>query len=204
MDRTDTIKRHFDLWICTFVSIESVFSQYTNSFEFNLASWIISASNPRLHTVLSYYLACLVSFYRMAFPCVRLCTRHMRLQVSGYATLSKASRPQENSSTGPVFQYVGQHRKPSHKVFVWGFSFTGALGIPGFVVPDSGRKKPRKYQLTPYRLETSEQVKSAFLHWGLGSLKYTVHIVSFHTTIRRVMYFTSDKLLCFIAVDWKM
>lgn len=164
MDRTDTIKRHFDLWICTFVSIESVFSQYTNSFEFNLASWIISASNPRLHTVLSYYLACLVSFYRMAFPCVRLCTRHMRLQVSGYATLSKASRPQENSSTGPVFQYVGQHRKPSHKVFVWGFSFTGALGIPGFVVPDSGRKKPRKYQLTPYRLETSEQVKSAFLH----------------------------------------
>ena len=101
----------------------------------------------------------------MAFPRVRLCTRHMTtgLQVCGYATLRKASRPQERSSSGPVFQYVGQHKKPNNKVFVWGFSFTGALGIPSFVVPDSGRKKPRKYQLTPYRLETAEQVKSALL-----------------------------------------
>lgn len=105
---------------------------------------------------------CLVSFYRMALSCVRLYTRHMStgLQVCGYATYSKATRPQEKTSSGPVFQYVGQHKKPNHKVFVWGFSFTGALGIPSFVVPDSGRKKPRKYQLTPYRLETAEQVKS--------------------------------------------
>lgn len=97
----------------------------------------------------------------MAFPCVPLCTRHLTrgLQICGYSTLSKASRPQEKNSSGPVFQYVGQHRKPNHKVFVWGFSFTGALGIPSFVVPDSGRKKPRKYQLTPYRLETAEKVK---------------------------------------------
>lgn len=97
----------------------------------------------------------------MALPCVRLCTRHRisQLGVCGYATLSKASNPQEKSSAGPVFQYVGEHRKPNHKVFVWGFSFTGALGIPSFVVPDGGRKRPRKYQLTPYRLETTEQVK---------------------------------------------
>ncbi|MEQ2195160.1 hypothetical protein XENOCAPTIV_008275 [Xenoophorus captivus] len=96
----------------------------------------------------------------MALPCVRLCPRHMgpALHVCGYATLSRASRPQEKSSDGPVFQYVGEHRQPTHKVFVWGFSFTGALGIPSFVVPDSGRKKPRKYQFTPYRLETAEQV----------------------------------------------
>ncbi|TMS13738.1 RCC1-like G exchanging factor-like protein [Larimichthys crocea] len=104
----------------------------------------------------------------MAFPCVRLCSRHMSagLQVCSYATLSKASRPQEKSSTDPVFQYVGQHKKPNHKVFVWGFSFTGALGIPSFVVPDSGRKKPRKYQLTPYRLETAEQITSAACGYG--------------------------------------
>uniref|UniRef100_A0A8P4KM97 RCC1 like n=1 Tax=Dicentrarchus labrax TaxID=13489 RepID=A0A8P4KM97_DICLA len=108
----------------------------------------------------------------MAFPCVRLCSRHMSigLQVCGYATLSKAPRPsprpQEKSDTGPVFQYVGQHRKPNHKVFVWGFSFTGALGIPSFVVPDSGRKKPRKYQLTPYRLDTAEQISSAACGYG--------------------------------------
>uniref|UniRef100_A0A8C8M481 Uncharacterized protein n=1 Tax=Oncorhynchus tshawytscha TaxID=74940 RepID=A0A8C8M481_ONCTS len=47
-----------------------------------------------------------------------------------------------------------------HKVFVWGFSYTGALGIPRFEVPDSGRKKPRKYQLTSYRLETEQQISS--------------------------------------------
>lgn len=102
----------------------------------------------------------------MAFPSVRLSTPHIKtgLQVCGYATIRKAFRPQEKSSNEPVFQYVGQHRKPNHKVFVWGFSFTGALGIPSFVVPDSGRKTPRKYQLTPYRLETAEQVKS-HQHW---------------------------------------
>ncbi|XP_035761298.1 RCC1-like G exchanging factor-like protein [Neolamprologus brichardi] len=104
----------------------------------------------------------------MAFSYVRLCPRHMRagLQVCWYATLSKASRPQEKSGSDPVFQYVGQHKKPTHKVFVWGFSFTGALGIPTFVVPDSGRKKPRKYQLTPYRLETAEQISSAACGYG--------------------------------------
>ncbi|XP_073336032.1 RCC1-like G exchanging factor-like protein isoform X2 [Pagrus major] len=104
----------------------------------------------------------------MSHPCVRRCSRHLTsgLQVCGYATVSKSSRPQEKSSSSPVFQYVGQHRKPSHKVFVWGFSFTGALGIPSFVVPDSGRKKPRKYQLTPYRLETAEQISSAACGYG--------------------------------------
>lgn len=118
---------------------------------------------------------------RMAFPCVHLYPRHMSrgIQVCGYAKLSKASRPQEKNSSGPVFQYVGQHKKPTHKVFVWGFSFTGALGIPSFVVPDSGRKNPRKYQLTPYRLETAEQVKpwGDLLSWV--SYKATHHIKMF-------------------------
>ncbi|XP_042288178.1 RCC1-like G exchanging factor-like protein isoform X2 [Thunnus maccoyii] len=79
----------------------------------------------------------------MAFPCVRLCTpyRITGLQVCGYATLSKASKPQEKSSSGPVFH---------------------------FVVPDSGRKKPRKYQLTPYRLETAEQISSAACGYGFS------------------------------------
>uniref|UniRef100_A0A8C6TW29 RCC1 like n=1 Tax=Neogobius melanostomus TaxID=47308 RepID=A0A8C6TW29_9GOBI len=70
----------------------------------------------------------------------------------------------------PVFQYVGRSRKPNHKVFVWGFSFTGALGIPSFVVPDSGRKRPRKYQLTPYRLETADKISSASCGYGFTLL----------------------------------
>lgn len=105
----------------------------------------------------------------MALQSVRQCVCHRRrtgLLVCGYTTLSKAGRPQEKSMDAPVFQYVGQHRKPNHKVFVWGFSFTGALGIPSFVVPDSGRKKPRKYQFTPYRLETEAQISAAACGYG--------------------------------------
>uniref|UniRef100_A0A7N8X1T9 RCC1 like n=1 Tax=Mastacembelus armatus TaxID=205130 RepID=A0A7N8X1T9_9TELE len=116
----------------------------------------------------------------MAFPRVHLCTRHISagLQVCGYATVSGASRPLEKNNTGPVFQYVGQHRKPNHKVFVWGFSFTGALGIPSFVVPDSGRKKPRKYQLTPYRLETAEKISSAACGYGFTLIASSTRDVS--------------------------
>ncbi|KAM3868540.1 RCC1-like G exchanging factor-like protein [Diretmus argenteus] len=105
----------------------------------------------------------------MALPCLQLCVRRGRvgLEVRGYAALSKAPRTQEKkTSDGPVFQYVGERRKPTHKVFVWGFSFTGALGIPSFVVPDSGRKNPRKHQLTPYRLETENKISSAACGYG--------------------------------------
>lgn len=76
----------------------------------------------------------------------------------------------QNNDAGPIFQYVGKHKKPNHRVFVWGFSFTGALGIPSFVVPDSGVKKPKKYQLTPYRLETEAQISSAACGYGFTLL----------------------------------
>lgn len=75
-----------------------------------------------------------------------------------------------DQSGEPVFQYVGQNRRPSHKVFVWGFSFSGALGVPSFVVPDTGRKKPRKYQLTPYRLDTAQKITSAACGYGFTLL----------------------------------
>uniref|UniRef100_A0A3P8WC91 RCC1 like n=1 Tax=Cynoglossus semilaevis TaxID=244447 RepID=A0A3P8WC91_CYNSE len=104
----------------------------------------------------------------MFLSCLRICSQPTShgLHVCAYATVSKAFRPREKNNSGPVFQYVGQNRKPNHKVFVWGFSFTGALGIPSFVVPDSGKKHPRKQQLSPYRLETAEQISSAACGYG--------------------------------------
>lgn len=100
----------------------------------------------------------------MALVNIRSCGRHgLHLGLRAYATRPLGTpRKREQQDDTPVFQYVGQHRKPQEKVFVWGFSYTGALGIPSFVVPDSGRKKPRKYQLTPYRLETEEKVTLFF------------------------------------------
>lgn len=144
----------------------------------------------------------LTSLNRMSLPCVRRCSRHLTagLQVCGYATVSKPSRPEEKNSSGPVFQYVGQHRKPSHKVFVWGFSFTGALGIPSFVVPDSGRKKPRKYQLTPYRLETAEQVNlQSFINGFMFRTCQWLLLGNHH-----MMHFESDQTHCCITAEWKI
>uniref|UniRef100_A0A3Q3AZU0 RCC1 like n=1 Tax=Kryptolebias marmoratus TaxID=37003 RepID=A0A3Q3AZU0_KRYMA len=118
----------------------------------------------------------------MAPPCARLSPRRLvaGLRVCGYSSLSRAPGPQEKSAggDGPVFQYVGEHKKPTHKVFVWGFSFTGALGIPSFVVPDSGRKNPRKYQLTPYRLEMAEQISLAACGYGFTLLASSTKDVS--------------------------
>ncbi|XP_037544147.1 RCC1-like G exchanging factor-like protein [Nematolebias whitei] len=116
----------------------------------------------------------------LALPGVRLCPRQVTpgLKVCGFATLRGTSGSQDKSSSGPVFQYVGKHKNPTLKVFVWGFSFTGALGIPSFVVPDSGRKKPRKYQLTPYRLETAEQISSAACGYGFTLMASSTKDVS--------------------------
>lgn len=64
----------------------------------------------------------------------------------------------EVEEAAPVFQYAGKAARRKDRVFVWGFSYSGALGIPSFVRPDAGWKKPRRIQLTPYRLETEEKV----------------------------------------------
>ncbi|XP_064209238.1 RCC1-like G exchanging factor-like protein [Anguilla rostrata] len=111
----------------------------------------------------------------MSVACVRLLRRpSVVLGTRRYATPSQNPRttvPKEHG--GPVFQYAGKHRRPKDKVFVWGFSYTGALGIPSFVVPDSGRKNPRKYQLTPYRLETEQKISSAACGYGFTLLSST-------------------------------
>uniref|UniRef100_A0A673GR44 Williams-Beuren syndrome chromosomal region 16 protein homolog n=1 Tax=Sinocyclocheilus rhinocerous TaxID=307959 RepID=A0A673GR44_9TELE len=108
----------------------------------------------------------------MALVSIRSCGRHgFHLGLCAYATRPVGTpRKREQQDDTPVFQYVGQHRRPQGKVFVWGFSYTGALGIPSFVVPDSGRKKPRKYQLTPYRLDTEQKISSAACGYGFTLL----------------------------------
>ncbi|KAG5844447.1 hypothetical protein ANANG_G00162620 [Anguilla anguilla] len=111
----------------------------------------------------------------MSVACVRLFRRpSVVLGIRRYTTPSQNPRttvPKEHG--GPVFQYAGKHRRPKDKVFVWGFSYTGALGIPSFVVPDSGKKNPRKYQLTPYRLETEQKISSAACGYGFTLLSST-------------------------------
>ncbi|OXB64775.1 hypothetical protein ASZ78_016302 [Callipepla squamata] len=64
----------------------------------------------------------------------------------------------EADEAAPVVQYVGKAAKRKDRVFVWGFCYSGALGVPSFVRPDAGWKKPRRIQPTPYRLETDEKV----------------------------------------------
>lgn len=93
------------------------------------------------------------------------------LGLRAYATRPTVTpKKREQQDDVPVYQYVGQNRKPQGKVFVWGFSYTGALGIPSFVVPDSGRKKPRKTQLTPYCLDTEQKISSAACGYGFTLL----------------------------------
>ncbi|KAG5283936.1 hypothetical protein AALO_G00021190 [Alosa alosa] len=107
----------------------------------------------------------------MALVCIRVFVRQrFPLNCRGYSKPSSVPKRRETNIDKPVFQYVGQNRKPNDKVFVWGFSYTGALGIPSFVVPDSGRKRPRKYQLTPYRLDTAEKISSAACGYGFTLL----------------------------------
>lgn len=72
----------------------------------------------------------------------------------------------EAEADAPVFQYVGERAARADRVFVWGFSFSGALGVPSFVVPASGPEpraglRPRRrIQPVPYRLELDHKVRA--------------------------------------------
>ncbi|KAL8198865.1 UNVERIFIED_CONTAM: RCC1-like G exchanging factor-like protein [Gekko kuhli] len=91
-------------------------------------------------------------------------------------SLAKAAGPKtvrdlkEADDAAPVFQYVGGQAKRKRRVFVWGFSLSGALGIPTFVVPDAGWKRRRRIQPTPYRLEMEEKISSAACGYGFTLL----------------------------------
>ncbi|XP_060114895.1 RCC1-like G exchanging factor-like protein [Heteronotia binoei] len=90
--------------------------------------------------------------------------------------LAKAAGPKsirdikEADAASPIFQYVGGQAKRKNRVFVWGFTYSGALGIPSFVVPDAGYKVRRRIQPTPYRLELEEKISSAACGYGFTLL----------------------------------
>lgn len=73
----------------------------------------------------------------------------------------------EAEAEAPVFQYVGERAARVDRIFVWGFSFSGALGVPTFVLPGSGPEpraglRPRRrIQPVPYRLELDQKVRTA-------------------------------------------
>ncbi|XP_053130871.1 RCC1-like G exchanging factor-like protein isoform X2 [Hemicordylus capensis] len=76
----------------------------------------------------------------------------------------------EADEAAPIFQYVGKRAPRKDRVYVWGFSYSGALGVPSFVVPDVGWKKRRRIQLTPYRLDVEEKISSTACGYGFTLL----------------------------------
>lgn len=51
----------------------------------------------------------------------------------------------------PVFQYATETLKPRKRVYTWGLATSGALGNPGFVLPDNGRKPVEEWR-KPHRM----------------------------------------------------
>nr|KAF6442068.1 RCC1 like [Rousettus aegyptiacus] len=98
----------------------------------------------------------------------------------GHWTAARRSRSQreaaEAEADAPVFQYVGERAARVDRIFVWGFSFSGALGVPTFVLPSSGpqpcagSRPPRRIQPVPYRLELDQKISSAACGYGFTLL----------------------------------
>ncbi|XP_035135520.2 RCC1-like G exchanging factor-like protein isoform X3 [Callithrix jacchus] len=98
----------------------------------------------------------------------------------GHWTAARRSRSRREAAEAeaevPVFQYVGERAVRADRVFVWGFSFSGALGVPTFVVPSSrpgpgaGPRPPRRIQPVPYRLELDQKISSAACGYGFTLL----------------------------------
>ncbi|XP_054570800.1 RCC1-like G exchanging factor-like protein isoform X5 [Eptesicus fuscus] len=82
----------------------------------------------------------------------------------------------EAEADAPVFQYVGERAARVDRIFVWGFSFSGALGVPTFVLPSSGpepragSRPRRRIQPVPYRLELDQKISSAACGYGFTLL----------------------------------
>ncbi|XP_001368436.2 RCC1-like G exchanging factor-like protein isoform X1 [Monodelphis domestica] len=93
-------------------------------------------------------------------------------------TPARKSRSQREAAEAeaevPVFQYLGQRARRVDRIFTWGFSYTGALGVPSFVQPSAdgpaAGRKPRAIQSVPYRLELDAKISSAACGYGFTLL----------------------------------
>lgn len=98
----------------------------------------------------------------------------------GHWTAAGRSRSRREAAEAeadtPVFQYVGERATRADRIFVWGFSFSGALGVPTFVLPGSGpqpragSRPRRRIQAVPYRLELDQKISSAACGYGFTLL----------------------------------
>uniref|UniRef100_A0A8D0GR68 RCC1 like n=1 Tax=Sphenodon punctatus TaxID=8508 RepID=A0A8D0GR68_SPHPU len=92
-------------------------------------------------------------------------------RVFAKATGTKSSRDiKEIDDATPIYQYVGERAKRKDRVFVWGFTSAGALGLPSFVLPKSSHQKRRRIQPTPYRLPMNEKISSVACGYGFTLL----------------------------------
>ena len=57
-----------------------------------------------------------------------------------------------------VYQYVGKNRQRQSRVYVWGYTYTGALGVKEFLIPKGFRSPPRPHQSAPYTLQVKDKV----------------------------------------------
>ncbi|XP_071479604.1 RCC1-like G exchanging factor-like protein [Diadema antillarum] len=68
-----------------------------------------------------------------------------------------------------IMQLVGKHRKRYTSVYSWGFTYTGALGVPAYFFPTKRKnaiRKPKKFQSTPYKLKFDEKITTAACGYG--------------------------------------
>ena len=57
-----------------------------------------------------------------------------------------------------VYQYVGKNRQRQSRVYVWGYTYTGALGVKEFLIPKGFRTPPRPRQSAPHSLQVKDKV----------------------------------------------
>nr|XP_051691424.1 RCC1-like G exchanging factor-like protein isoform X2 [Oryctolagus cuniculus] len=90
----------------------------------------------------------------------------------------------EAEADAPVLQYAGERAARAHRIFVWGFSYSGALGVPSFVLPSAGpepragSRPRRRIQPVPYRLELDQKISSAACGYGFTLLSSTTKDVT--------------------------